>query len=122
MISKDNKAYVFRICIPIINSHFGEHEDIKHVNCSWKRILKIASYYSKFGLATIYWDNSNLLLWAGCKHKRLPIPFSQHDVEEANREWDKIVCELAGGEEAWEGLYFVGCCRIKFGETSHQSF
>ncbi len=35
----------------------------------------------------------NLLLWAGCKHKRLPIPFSQHDVEEANREWDKIVCD-----------------------------
>ena len=91
MISKDNKAYVFRICIPIINSHFGEHEDIKHVNCSWKRILKIANYYSRFGLATIYWDDSNFLLWAGCKHKRLPIPFSQNDIEEANREWSKIV-------------------------------
>lgn len=93
LISKDNKAYIFRICIPIINSHFGEHEVINHVNCSWKRILKIARYYSKFGLTTIYWDNSNLLLWAGCKHKRLPIPFSLYDVEEANREWSNKICD-----------------------------
>ena len=91
LITTDNKAHLFKICIPIINSHFGEQEEIKHVYCSWKRILKIARYYSKFGLTIIYWNESNLQLWAGYKHKRLPIPFTQNDVEEANREWNQKI-------------------------------
>ena len=91
MISKDNRAHFFRILIPIISSKFGEREEIRRVNCSWKRILKIASYYSGFGLVTIYWDESNLLLWASCCHKRLPIPFTRYDVELANREWSQKI-------------------------------
>jgi hypothetical protein len=93
MISKDNRAHFFRILIPIISSKFGEREEIRHVNCSWKRILKIASYYSRFGLVTVYWDESNLLLWASCCHKRLPIPFTRFDVEQANREWCQKICD-----------------------------
>ena len=81
------------ILIPIISSKFGEREEIRHVNCSWKRILKIASYYSRFGLVTVYWDESNLLLWASCCHKRLPIPFTRFDVEQANREWCQKICD-----------------------------
>lgn len=93
MISEDNRAHFFRILIPIISSKFGEREEIRHVNCSWKRILKIASYYSRFGLVTVYWDESNLLLWASCCHKRLPIPFTRFDVEQANREWCQKICD-----------------------------
>ena len=104
MISKDNRAHFFRILIPIISSKFGEREEIRHVNCSWKRILKIASYYSRFGLVTIFWDESNLLLWAGCYHKRLPIPFSRNDVEQANREWSQMIYDNPFLEYSfWEG-------------------
>ena len=104
MISMDNRAHFFRILIPIINSKFGEREEIRHVNCSWKRILKIASYYRRFGLVTIFWDESNLLLWAGCYHKRLPIPFSRNDVEQANREWSQMIYDNPFLEYSfWEG-------------------
>lgn len=104
MISKDNRAHFFRILIPIISSKFGEREEIRHVNCSWKRILKISSYYRRFGLVTIFWDESNLLLWAGCYHKRLPIPFSRNDVEQANSEWSQMIYDNPFLEYSfWEG-------------------
>lgn len=108
ILSKNHKAYIFRICIPIINSHFGEYEDIKHLNCSWRRILKIARYYSRYGLVTIYWNDSNFLLWAGCKHRKLSIPFSRYDVEEAYREWNKMIYDNPYLEHTfYEGEYLT---------------
>lgn len=91
VIAKDNKVHDFNLRIPIINSHFGEFEEIKNVKCSWKRIVKIASYYSRYGLSVIYYGSGNLLLWASYKHKRLPVPFTRNDIEKAGQEWDQKV-------------------------------
>lgn len=90
LISKENKAYDFNIRIPIINSQFGEFEEVRDVHCSWKRIVKIASYYSQFGLTTISFSTGNLLLWASYMHKRLPIPFTRYDVDVARKEWNQM--------------------------------
>ena len=91
IISKEHKAYIFKIYIPIINSQIGEYEYIKYLNCSWRRIKKIASYYCQFGLVAIFLDYSNYMLWAGCLHKSLPIPFTQSDIEEIKKDWRKMV-------------------------------
>ena len=90
-LSKSSQAYNFNLYIPQIHSSFGEMETIKNVCCSWKRIMKIANYYRKWGLVVVSWGPNNMALWAVYKHKSLSLPPKKEDVQNAAREWDKMI-------------------------------
>ena len=53
--------------------------------------MKIANYYRKWGLAVVSWGPNNMALWAAFKHKSLSLPPKKEDVQNAAREWDKML-------------------------------
>lgn len=98
-ITSSSEARYFNLYIPKIHSQFGEMEKIDNVFCGWKRIKRIANYYCKWGLSTI--SLGKTIIWAGYKHKSLPIPFKKDDIQKAAKEWDKMVYDNPFGEHTF---------------------
>lgn len=102
-ITSSSEARFFNLQIPIIHSQSGEMEKIDNVLCGWKRIKKIANYYCKWGLSII--SLGNVIIWAGYKHKSLPIPFKREDIQKAAKEWDQMIYD----NPFLEHTYFENC-------------
>lgn len=99
-ITSSSEARYFNLHIPKIHSQWGEMEKIDNVLCGWKRIKKIANYYCKWGLSII--SLGNVIIWAGYKHKSLPIPLKREDIQKAAKEWEQMIND----NPFWEHTYF----------------
>ena len=107
VLSQSNKAFDFDLIIPKINRsslQFGESEFIYKIHCTWNRIYKIASYYSKYGYSAIFWSASGLLLGHLYKFTSLPIPYDEDKtaqaIFEAKNDWDQMIYDNPFLEDA----------------------
>lgn len=107
VLSQSNKAFDFDLIIPKINRsslQFGESEFIYKIHCTWNRIYKIASYYSKYGYSAIFWSASGLLLGHLYKFTSLPIPYDEDKTAQAifkaKNDWDQMIYDNPFLEDA----------------------